>query len=60
MSSNSFIFTTSITSSSGNTAQEINERNTQIQGWYNEEQDFVNMNTPLPIVPSNQRTVKGE
>jgi hypothetical protein len=61
MSSNSFIFTSSIVGTTGaNTVPEINETNSKIQRWYLEEQDFANLNTDLPRVPSNQQTVKGE
>jgi len=61
MSSNSYIFTDSIVGTTGaNTAAEINATNSKIQGWYFDDQDFANLNTALPKVPSNQHTVKGE
>ena len=61
MTSNSYIFTTSITGVLGaNTAAEINETNRKIQSWWAEQQDFADMSTPMIKVPSNQKTVKGE
>ena len=61
MESNSYIFTNSIVGTTGaNTAPEINATNAQIQSWWAQNQEFVNINNTLPRVPSNQRTVKGE